>query len=262
MPRSRALRELPTRLPREDTRLSNPLPTRSRRSGIRRAAIAGMLFGGTLGASDHLHAGGGSYSYGNLHFGSVVSLTIDIDGSWTGAYASRGISAVNFTSSGGPYQSLNGGLPATNTSNGYDYTADGVTDVADPSRIFDQLSARASFGYPYSGQTDPYPTIKNGYIEYVLNLTSAVTIDLYGEGTAGGVLQPGLVVTVDSASISSGATIAAGNRTLRYTWTNYSQPNNQFGMFATLNAAAAPVPGGGLATLLVAAIGIRRRRRD
>jgi len=223
-------------------------------------AIAGMLFGGTLGASDHLHAGGGSYTYANLHFGSVISLTIDIDGSWTGAEASRGISAVDFTSSGGPFQSLSGGVNETSSSNGYDYHARGVTDVG-TSNIFDQLSARALFGFPYSGQPSPYPTIKNGYIEYVLNLTSAVTIDLSGDGTAGGLLQPGLVVTVDSASISSGATIAAGNRTLRYTWTNYSQPNNQFGMYAVLNAAAAPVPGGGLATLIVAAIGIRRRRR-
>ncbi len=131
---------------------------------LRRIGAAALLFGGTLGATSSLHAGSVAYNYGNLHFGTVTSLTIDIDGSWA-AGLGRPISAVDFASSAGPYSSLSGGVNATASTNGYDYSAEGLTAIADPSNYFDRLSARALFGYQYSGQTDPYPTTKNGYAE-------------------------------------------------------------------------------------------------
>ncbi len=221
-----------------------------------------MLVGGTLGITGTLHAGGGAATYGNLAYGTVTSLTIDIDGSWTGAYASRPITSVDFTANAGPYSSLSGNVSPSASGNGYDYLADSETLLTPPYTVSDRLSARTNFHDFYPIGQDPYPTIKNGFIEYVLNITTAVTIDLYGDGTSGGVVQPGLVVTLDGNSIANGATLAVGTRTLRYTWTNYSHPNNQFGMFALLNAIPTAVPGGGMAALLVSGVsGLRRRRR-
>ncbi len=224
---------------------------------------AALLFGGTFGATSSLHAGGGSFAYGNMHFGTVTSLTIDIDGSWAAPYASRPITSVDFTANAGPYTSLSGSVASSPTGNGYDYLADGVTDLVNPSTIFDRLSARTDFYNSYPSGQDPFPTIKNGFIEYVLNITTAVTIDLFGDGTVGGVVQPGLVVTLDGASIANGATLGVGTRTLRYTWTNYSQPANQFGMYAELFAVPTAVPGGGSALIagLVGLAGSARRRR-
>lgn len=260
MSRSPAIPAIPTRLPVEDTRLRSSTLTRSGGWFSRRAAIAGMLFAGTLGATSPLHAGG-SASYGNMHFGTVASLTIDIDGSWAAPYASRSITSVDFSMSSGPYASMSGSVDPSASGNGYDYLADGATDLVDPTIIYDRLSARTNFHDWYPSGQDPYPTIKNGFIEFVLNITTAVTIDLYGDGAPGGVLQPGLVVTLDGNSIATGATLAVGTRTLRYTWTNFSQPANQFGMYAALNAAPTAVPGGGLAVLIAGVAGGARRRR-
>ncbi len=240
--------------------------SRSRSHGWSRSgAAAAMLFGGTLGATSSLHAGGGSFAYGNMHFGTVTSLTIDIDGSWAAPYASRPITSVDFTANAGPYTSLSGSVSSSASGNGYNYDADGVTDLVNPSTIFDRLSARTDFYNWYPVGQDPFPTIKNGFVEYVLNITTAVTINLYGDGTLGGALQPGLVVTLDGTSIATGATLGVGTRTLRYTWTNYSQsqPSNQFGMYAELFAVPTAVPGGGcalIAGLVGLACSARRRR--
>lgn len=210
---------------------------------------AALLLGGTLGATSSLHAGGGSFAYGNMNFGTVTSLTIDIDGSWAAPYASRPITSVDFTANAGPYTSLSGSVASSPSGDGYDYLADGATDLANPSNSYDRLSARTDFYNSYPSGQDPFPTIKNGFIEYVLNITTAVTIDLFGDGTVGGVPQPGLVVTLDGTSIATGATLGVGTRTLRYTWTNYSQPANQFGMYAQLVSVPTAVPGGGAALL-------------
>jgi hypothetical protein len=242
--------------------LSNSTHHRERRPR-RITAAAALLFVSTLGATSSLHAGGGSFAYGNMHFGTVTSLTIDIDGSWAAPYASRPITSVDFTANAGPYSSLSGSVASSPTGNGYDYLADGVTDLVNPSTIFDRLSARTDFYNSYPSGQDPFPTIKNGFIEYVLNITTAVTIDLFGDGTVGGVVQPGLVVTLDGTSIANGATLGVGTRTLRYTWTNYSQPANQFGMYAELFAVPTAVPGGGC-VLIVGLVGLAysaRRRR-
>jgi hypothetical protein len=71
------------------------------------------------------------------------------------------------------------------------------------------------------------------------------------------------VVTLDGTSIATGATLGVGTRTLRYTWTNYSQTSNQFGMYAELLAVPTAVPGGGcvlIAGLVGLACSARRRR--
>lgn len=220
-----------------------------------------MLIGGTLGITGTLHAGGGAATYGNLAYGTVTSLTIDIDGSWTGAYASRPITSVDFTANAGPYTSLSGSFASSSSANGYDYLADSETLLIPPNTTSDRLSARTDFYNLYPSGQDPYPTIKDGFIEYVLNITTAVTIDLFGNGISGGAAQSGLVVTLDGTSIASGATLGVGTRTLRYTWTNFSHAGNQFGMFAMLNAVPVAVHGGGVAVLLAAGIGTGRRRR-
>lgn len=240
--------------------------SRSRsRSWSRGGATAAMLFGGTLGATSSLHAGGGGFAYGDLHFGTVTSLTIDIDGSWAAPYSSRPITSVDFSANAGPYTSMSGNVNASSSGNGYDWLADGATDLANPSNIYDRLSARTNFHDWYPIGQDPFPTIKNGFIEFVLELTSPVTITLSSTssgGISGGIVQPGLDVTLDGTSIATGATLGVGTRTLRYTWTNFSNPFNQFGMFATLEATTAAVPGGGVAGLwAIAVAGAGRRRR-
>ena len=242
---------------------ASPAASPSRRVATPRRRIvttAAIVCGGTLGLTGALHAGSAA-TYGNLAYGTVTSLTIDIDGSWTGAYAGRPITSVDFTANAGPYSSLSGNVASSSSANGYDYLADSETLLVPPNTTSDRLSARTNFYNLYPNGQDEYPTIKNGFIEYVLNITTAVTIDLYGDGTSGGVVQPGLVVTLDGNSIANGATLGVGTRTLRYTWTNYSQVNNQFGMFAYLNAVPTAVPGGGVAVLLAAGVGAGRRRR-
>ena len=244
---------------------ASPAASPNRRVATPRARVAttaAIVFGGTLGLTGALHAGSAA-TYGNLAYGTVTSLTIDIDGSWTGAYASRPITSVDFTANAGPYSSLSGNVASSSSANGYDYLADSETLLVPPNTTSDRLSARTNFYNLYPNGQDEYPTIKNGFIEYVLNITTAVTIDLYGHGTSGGVVQPGLVVTLDGNSIANGATLGVGTRTLRYTWTNYSQAGNQFGLFAKLVAVPTAVPGGG-SVLIAGLVGLAssgRRRR-
>lgn len=226
---------------------------------VRGAAMTAIV----LSATGLANAGGGFYTYGDLAYCTVTSLTIDIDGSWAAPYEARPITSVDFTANAGPYTSLSGDAAPSPSANGYDYLADSQTLQIPPNNVSDRLSARTDFYNSYPNDQAPYPTIKDGFVEWVLNVTSTVTIDLSGQGTSGGTPQSGLVVTLDGTSISSGATLGVGTRTLRYTWTNFSHIGNQFGMFATLNAVPTAVPGGGatgLALLAMAGVAGRRRR--
>ena len=87
----------------------------------------------------------------------------------------------------------------------------------------------------------------------MLNITTAAKIEFNYASAS---------VTLDGNSIASGATLAVGTRTVRFTFTNVAIPGNQFTAFlANLVPIAVSVPGGGLAGLAAAALAVRRRRR-